>query len=170
MLSSALRGSGSVAIRKDITTAINCLVERLKDVYGMSDHKTLISIYPINNINQGFSLMALDHAKFLLDRISSPRQTTAIRRTRSNALPSSMVAPPLPNQTPRGLLVTSKNQMVGIHKDKDASGNCLRSSRRRNSTNIAQSMSATLGGIGSKKSGKSYLRGCGRHHHCHYVA
>ena len=113
----------------------------------MSLHETLMSMKPISNITHGFCLKVPNQSKFLFVTIKIPRQKSMIKTVRSMELPSSMVAPPLPNQIPKGLLVVKSKKMVGIHKDKDAFGNCLRSSLNKNSTNIVQSVRATIGGI-----------------------
>jgi hypothetical protein len=122
---SAWRGLASDATIKAIATAINSFVQRLMDVYGTSDHTTLTSMYPINKITHGFSLMTLVHLNRLFASISRAKTKSTLKNALSKGLPSSMDSPLTPNQRANDLVAISSNQMVGIHKAKDTSGDCL---------------------------------------------
>ena len=66
---------------------------------------------------------------------------------RSMGLPSSESPEPIPNQIPKPLLLAIKNQIVGTHNAREASGNCLWSRYSRKSTKRAHRVRATIDGI-----------------------
>ena len=148
MLSNAWRGSRSLRTTKAITIPTSCLIQRLKDMYGMSDQRMLMSMKPISKNNQVFFFMALDQSNCLLASINRPRHKNPLWKYRSNGLPDS--APPPTddgNQTPKGLLAMRSIQMVGIHWAQDTWVACLRSSLSRKSTKTIQKNNASGGGM-----------------------
>ena len=147
MLSSAFLESSSVVTTKAILSAITCLVQRLKDINGISDWMQLTSITRISIINHTFRFIAFDQMKFLFFSVIKAIQNKTIKKMRSNPLPSSLVATATLNHIPNGLPQINNIQIVGIHNTADTSGDCLCSSFSRNTTKMVQRISASCGGM-----------------------
>ena len=141
----AWRGSRSVRITNAITTAISSLVQRLREINGMSDQRVLTSMYPNSNHNQGLSLTARDQTNLLETSINTPRQRIAIRKYWSNGLPASLSPPP--NHRLKGRLAAQSIQLVGTHKAMDSLGFCLYSISSRRSTKTVQMSRAIDAGM-----------------------
>lgn len=128
-------------------TVIISLVQRLKDINGMSDHEMLISIYKINIATQILVLIRFDQEQCLLAIIIRVMTAIPMRNALSEELPASISDPPALNQIAKGLLKVTSVQMVGIHNANDTADDCLRSRLRSHKTNVVQIISATIGGI-----------------------
>jgi hypothetical protein len=127
-------------------TAKNSLAQRLNDMPGMPDQRTLISIKIIKIISQELSFMAEDQSNLLLRSTKSAIKIRTIKKARSIGLPESGSAPDARNHAASGLLAAESIQIVGIHITLDTSGDCLASSRSKKKIKAKQRARANSGG------------------------
>jgi hypothetical protein len=104
MLSNASRGEDPDSTTKAIRIAWNSLIQRFRDVPGMSDHTMLISMKTIKTVSQMLFLMAAVQSNSLLKSTIRAANMRIVKKIRSIGLPDSGLALVYWNQTPMGLL------------------------------------------------------------------
>lgn len=153
-LSAASRGSRSVRTINAMTTAINSLIQRLKEIAGIRDQRRLMSMTPINNIRLAYVFMALGQWNCLLASTNSARQPSPLNTVRSSRLPA-VGSPTTPNHVASGLLATSRIQIVGIHRARDSPVALFLSMFRRKATKRVHTSSAD-----TLLTGTAYIQTC----------
>src|SRR5579859_64580 len=120
MLYTACCGDVSDTTTRPIITTSNCLIQRLNDIYGISDQIVLTSINPNSSTNQRCSLKTPSQSNFLLTSTNRLAKRSTVRKFRSSGLPASTSPPAYcaegANQTAKGLLAMYNSHRVGIHK------------------------------------------------------
>lgn len=111
----------------------------------MFDQRMLMSIKKISTKSQTFSFIAARQSYFFRANIHKAKHMRMVKNIRSNGLPDSGSPANDRNHWLRGLLEIRSIQIVGIHRVRVISGDCLRSRPSINSTKAVQRISASVG-------------------------
>lgn len=120
-------GAASVKMTRAITIAIPSLIQLRNDRRGISDHRMLTSIQPINAANQTLFLTTLDQFSLLLAVTINPAQSKPVWKSGSITPPASLSPPSTPNQVSSDLDATHRIHRVGIQRAHETAPDFCRS-------------------------------------------